>query len=398
MIPRRITGKLKQSARNYPVVTVTGPRQSGKTTLVKSVFKQYDYVSLENPEQRALCLDDPIGFLRQFKGPVILDEVQRTPDIFSYIQGVVDEKDKPGQFILTGSQNFLLLETVTQTLAGRCAVLHLHPFSFDELNGRKGIELSKLGNKCKRIEYSPSENLFDVLFTGFYPRIHDKGLDPQDWLGNYFQTYLERDLRTVINVGDAEVFRRFVRLCAGRSGGLLNMSSIASDCGISHTNVRRWISVLESSFLVTLLRPHHRNFRKRLIKSPKLYFLDPGLLCYLLGIRSSEELSLHSMRGAVFESFIISESLKKRADAGKEADLYFWRDSAGHEIDMVVEEGERLIPVEIKSGETFSTDFLKGIHYWRKISDKPKTPAAVIYGGDTSFVHKETAVRSWFEV
>lgn len=398
MIPRRITGKLKQSARNYPVVTVTGPRQSGKTTLVKSVFKQYDYVSLENPEQRALCLDDPIGFLRQFKGPVILDEVQRTPDIFSYIQGIVDEKDKPGQFILTGSQNFLLLETVTQTLAGRCAVLHLHPFSFDELNGRKGIELSKLGNKCKRIEYSPSENLFDVLFTGFYPRIHDKGLDPQDWLGNYFQTYLERDLRTVVNVGDAEVFRRFVRLCAGRSGGLLNMSSIASDCGISHTNVRRWISVLESSFLVAFLRPHHRNFRKRLIKSPKLYFLDPGLLCYLLGIRSSEELSLHSMRGAVFESFIISESLKKRADAGKEADMYFWRDSAGHEIDMLVEDGERLIPVEIKSGETFSTDFLKGIQYWRKISDKPKTPAAVIYGGGTSFVHKETAVRSWFEV
>ena len=398
MIPRRITRKLQQSVRDYPVVTVTGPRQSGKTTLVRSVFKQYDYVSLENPEQRALCLDDPIGFLRHFKGPVILDEVQRTPDIFSYIQGIVDEKDKPGQFILTGSQNFLFLETVTQTLAGRCAVLHLHPFSFDELNGRKGIELSKLGNTCKRTEYSPSENLCDVLFTGFYPRIHDKGLDPQDWLGNYFQTYLERDLRNVVNVGDSEVFRRFVRLCAGRNGSLLNMSSIASDCGISHTNVRRWISVLESSFLVTLLRPHHRNFRKRLIKSPKLYFLDTGFLCYLLGIRSPEELSLHAMRGAVFESFVISESIKKRADAGKEADIYFWRDSAGHEIDMLIEEGKELIPAEIKSGETFNRDFLKGIQYWKNISDKPDTPAAVIYGGDTSFMHQNTAIRSWMEI
>ena len=394
MIPRRLENVLRKAAKEYPAVTLTGPRQSGKTTLVRQVFAAHEYVSLEAPDVRQFALEDPRGFLNQFKGGVILDEVQRTPDLLSYVQGIVDEHPAPGHFVLTGSQNFLLLQRVTQSLAGRTCVLHLLPFSFPERSGRKGLPLESIGVTVPR-RSAPKETLFDVLFTGSYPRIHDKGLEPQTWLRNYYQTYIERDVRSILNVGDLETFGRFVRLCAGRAGQLINLSSLAADCGVSHVTAKRWLSVLEASFLVYQLRPHHRNFNKRLMKSPKLYFLDTGLLCYLLRIRSPEELRTHAARGPIFESFVVSEALKAYHNRGREPDIYFWRDSVGHEIDLLLEEGADLIPVEVKSGETIASDFFNGPRFWRTLPGQEEAPSALVYGGDSSSKRNEVAVHAW---
>jgi hypothetical protein len=396
MIRRILAKKLKESIRQFPVVTVTGPRQSGKTTLVRNELKDFAYVSLELPDQRAFALEDPRGFLGQFDGPVILDEAQRAPDLFSYIQVLADERGRPGQFVLTGSQNFLLLQSISQSLAGRVAVLHLLPFSLAELSGRKAIPIETLGRKSYPEAKPPKGSLFQSLFAGFYPRIHDKGMDPAEWLANYYQTYLERDVRSVLGVGDLEAFGRFIRLCAGRNAQLLSLSGLATDCGITHTTARRWISVLEASFIITLLRPHHRNFGKRLTKSPKLYFLDTGLLCFLLRIRSPQDLHQHAARGAVFESFVVSELHKNFVHRGEQPSLYFWRDSAGHEVDIIVETGSELIPVEIKSGQTITPEFFDGLDYWRRLSDRSSGPAALLYGGDESSKRSDAIVYPWF--
>ncbi|KPJ60247.1 MAG: AAA family ATPase [Latescibacteria bacterium DG_63] len=396
MIERILAKKLKEAARQFPVATVTGPRQSGKTTLVQAVFKDYDYLSLELPDQRQFALEDPRGFLSQVDGPVILDEVQRAPDLFSYIQVLVDEhRDWTGRFILTGSQNFLLLQNISQSLAGRCAVLHLLPFSLAEIEGRKPISLETLGKTVPRNLKQPKAGLMDTVFTGFYPRIHDKHLSPRDWLASYYQTYLERDVRNVLNVGNIEAFGRFVRLCAGRCGQLLNLSGLATDCGISHTTAKRWLSVLEASFIITLLRPHHRNFGKRLTKSPKLYFLDTGLLCYLLQVQSPEELYHRAERGAIFESFVVSELYKNFSHRGEQPPLYFWRDAAGHEVNVIIEMGSKLIPVETKSAQTVASDFFDNLTYWRKVSGDETTRATLIYGGDRSFKRSGVLVYSW---
>ena len=396
MIDRCLEKAVAASARSYPVVTVTGPRQSGKTTLVRKVFHAYDYVSLENPDERAFALEDPRGFLNRFERPLILDEVQRVPDLLSYLQGRVDEDDRPGRYVLTGSQNFLLLERVSQSLAGRTALFHLLPFSRSELAGHKPMPLENVGRKIPKRSEETSD-LFDVLFKGFYPRIHDKGLKPQDWLRNYYQTYVERDVRSILQVGDIETFGRFVRLCAGRTGQILNLSSLGADCGVSHATARRWLSVLEASFIVHLLRPHYENFSKRLIKSPKLYFIDTGLLCYLLRIRSADELVTHAMRGAIFETFVVVELLKAFLNRGAEPDIHFWRDVGGHEVDIILDQGRALIPIEAKSGETVSGDFLKGIEYWRTLSGQTRTPAAVVYGGVPSMMRSGTALYSWMD-
>ena len=282
MIQRTLSVKLEKAATQYPVITLTGPRQSGKTTLVKAVFPQHQYVSLENPDQRMFAMDDPNGFLRQFSNGVILDEVQRTPELFSYIQTVVDNVDQPGRFILTGSQNFLLIEKISQSLAGRTAIFYLMPFSQKELHKKDAVHPNDFPNvePVSKLQ----NDLWASLLKGFYPRIHDKGLEPRDWLASYYQTYIERDVRSAINVGDLETFGRFILLCAGRSGQLINFSSLAADCGISNMTAKRWLSVLQASFIVAQVRPHFENFSKRLIKAPKLYFLDTGLLSFLLGI------------------------------------------------------------------------------------------------------------------
>jgi len=398
MISRHLTKKLKAAARDYPVVTVTGPRQSGKTTLVRAAFPRHRYASLEDPDARAFAMEDPRGFLGQFRGRVILDEVQRVPDIFSYIQGIVDDADRPGQFVLSGSQNFLLLHRVSQTLAGRCAVLRLLPFSRSELLGRPIRDITKPMHMRRSREPTDQEttaSLFETLFAGGFPRIHDKGLQPQGWLANYYQTYLERDVRDLLNVGDIEGFGRFVRLCAGRSGQLLNASSLAADAGVSHTTVRRWLSILEASFVIYLLRPHHRNFNKRLVKAPKLYFVDTGLLCYLLRIQRPTELVSHAARGAIFETWVVSEAMKNYYNRGAKPDIYFWRDSAGHEIDLLIDRGAKQIPIEVKSGQTVASDFFAGVEYWQTLARQPDEMAGLVYGGDISYMRRRVSVVSW---
>lgn len=404
MIPRTLTPTLERRAAAYPVVTLTGPRQSGKTTLVRAAFPAHAYRSLEDPQERDFALSDPRGFLRQFSAGVILDEVQRCPELPSYIQGMVDDDPRPGRFILTGSQNLLLLDRVSQSLAGRTAVLHLLPFSEAELAGRDPVPPEQLGTLeggRPVHEDRPVPGRHDLmtrLRTGFYPRIHDQGIEPEVWLADYVRTYVERDVREVLNVGDLEAFGRFLRLCAGRSGQILNASGLAADAGVSHTTARRWLSVLEASFLVKLLRPHFRNFNKRLVKSPKLYLTDPGLLCYLLRIRSAEDLFAHPARGAIFESFVVVELLKSCLHRGEEPALYYWRDSQGHEIDILVDQGSTQLPIEVKSGETVVGSSLTNLRYWRSLTGDGESPAALVYGGDTSFVREGVAVRSWREL
>jgi len=396
MIKRHLEEKLTQAAGSYRVVTITGPRQSGKTTLVRQVFQDARYVSLENPQEQEFALTDPRGFLAQFTDRIILDEVQRAPKLFSYIQGIVDERKMAGQFILTGSQNFLLMEKVSQSLAGRCAVLHLSPFTQGELAGRPAADIDSLGKAVPlHTKKTTGLNLFEQMFKGFYPPIYDQNLQPQDWLANYYRTYIERDVRQVFNPGDIETFARFVRLCAGRSGQLLNMSSLAADSGISVPTVKRWLSLLQSSFLIYLLQPYHANFNKRLVKLPKLYFYDTGLLCFLLRIRSAEELITHSARGAVFETFVISELLKNSFNQGREPDVFFWRDSTGHEIDAVIDLGQKQIPIEIKSGQTLNSEFFGGLEYWCSLAGKDRCTPILVYGGSESCVRQKTAVISW---
>lgn len=398
MIRRALEPVLKKLALQYPVVTLTGPRQSGKTTLVQAVFPGHQYASLEEPDVREYALEDPRGFLGQFTAGVVLDEVQRVPALFSYIQTIVDREDRPGRFILSGSQNFLLLRAISQSLAGRSAILHLLPFSLRELTGRKPLPLEALGHELPGDWPESPPGLMETLFHGFYPRIHDKGLDPTTWYSGYYQTYVERDVREIVNVGDLEAFGRFVRLCAGRNGQLLNLSSLANDCGITHTTAGRWISILEASFLVHLLRPYHTNFGKRLIKSPKLYFLDTGLLCYLLRIQSPDDLRLHASRGPIFEGFVISELIKSFLHQGKEPDLYFWRDATGHEIDAVIDQGSERVAIEIKSGETVAADFFAGIDFWRKLVGNPEAPAALVTGADRGYRRRGVQVYSWMEL
>jgi uncharacterized protein len=392
MIKRFLADKLIKSASQYPVITITGPRQSGKTTLVKMVFPHYKYISLENPDYRDFAITDPRGFLNQFQSGVILDEVQRTPELFSYIQSIVDEDDKPGKFILTGSQNFLLMGQISQSLAGRTAILHLLPFSLRELSGERSYHPEDFPDiKAKQ----SSSDLWENLLTGFYPRIHDKKLDARDWLAGYYQTYIERDVRSVINIGDLETFGRFIRLCAGRCGQLVNFSSLAADCGISNMTAKRWLSVLQTSFILVQLRPHYENFNKRLIKAPKLYFLDTGLLAFLLGIKNTDELMYHSLRGSIFESFVLSELYKSYLNSGLIPDIYFWRDVKNHEVDFILDRGSSVLPIEVKSGETISLDSFKGLQFYCTAAGQKSDKPVLLYSGNDNYIRHNIHVVSW---
>ena len=391
MIERHLSSYIREAATQYPIIAVTGPRQSGKTTLCRSLFPDYTYVNLEKPDTRQFAIEDPNGFLAQFKKPVIFDEVQRVPELFSYIMVLSDERNKMGQFILTGSQNFHLQEAISQSLSGRCSLMKLLPLSHRELAGLPPRDIFEIDRWD--IPEASEENPFEHVFRGSYPPIYDRKITPTNWLSQYTQSYLERDIRSLVNVSDLETFERFLRLAAGRTGQILNMDSLAGDAGVSPVTVKRWLSLLQASYIVFLLRPHQKNYNKRLTKSPKLYFYDTGLVCYLMNIRDAETLALHSQRGAIFETYVVSEFVKTCMNAGVEPPLYFWRDSQGHEIDLMVENSEDLFPVEIKSGQTVNGSMFDGLNFWRKISGVEK--GMLCYGGGESYDRNGFNVRSW---
>lgn len=396
MFERTLSNKLISLAEQFPVVSITGPRQSGKTTLVKALFRHHNYISLEDPNEREFAVTDPKGFLRRFSGGVILDEIQRAPALLSYIQGIVDSEDRTGQFILTGSQQFHLMEKVTQTLAGRTALVNLLPLSLGELLGKKAADPWRIDD-LPAAAGEPPFTLEQIIFKGLYPRIHDKGLEPHDWLSAYYRTYVERDVRDLANIGNLETFQRFVSLCAGRSGQLLNLSSLALDAGISHTTARNWISILQAGFIIHLLPPHFTNFSKRIVKTSKLYFMDTGLLCYLLRIRESAELVTHSMKGHIFETFVLAELYKSFAHRGETSPLYFWRDKTGHEVDVVIDAGSKLIPIEIKSSETVNGSFFDGLKYYISLGSPVSKTGVLIHGGNELYEREKSIVRPWFQ-
>lgn len=368
MIKRLITTELIEAAREYPVVTVFGPRQSGKTTLSRMAFPDKPYYSLENPDLRMAAETDPKGFLSTLPAGAILDEIQRLPVLLSYIQGIVDEAKKPGMFILTGSHQPELHQSVSQSLAGRTALLNLLPFSYEEL-----------GN------YRKDWNAFQLILTGFYPRVHEERLSPSRFFNGYLQTYIERDVRALINLKDLAPFQQFLALLAGRIGQVVNYQSLSNDVGVSATTIKNWISVLKASFVVFDLPPFFENIRKRVVKSPKIYFCDPGLAAFLLNINTREHLSRDPLRGGLFENLWILEFLKHRSNHGKRPELFFYRDTNGNEVDLIVRHGRQLSPVEIKSAATFTPDFLKGIERFKKVAGDRCLPGLVLYNGDERF-------------
>jgi predicted AAA+ superfamily ATPase len=386
MIPRNLEPRLRALARQYPVVTVTGPRQSGKTTLCRAVFPDRAYVSLEPLDIRELAREDPRGFLAEHAGGAVIDEVQRVPSLLSYLQAEVDERPDPGRFILTGSQHLGLADGIAQSLAGRTAILHLLPLSLDEV---------------RRFPGAPTD-LFGTLWAGGYPRIHDRGIAPNQWLADYVATYVERDVRALLHVGDLLAFATFLKLCAGRSGAELNLSTLAADSGISHVTARAWLSVLEQSFLCLRLPAWHANVRKQLVKTPKLHFFDSGLCCHLLGIASADQLRHHPLRGAIFETWVASEVYKARANQGLAPRLAHFRESRGLEVDLIVDGAEELLAVDAKSGATAATDWLEPLGRFvaaqARAGETRRVTPRIVYGGEAEHRLRGVAIVPWHRV
>ncbi len=376
MFRRHITDKLLIYKERYKAIALVGPRQSGKTTLAKSVFPKHKYLSLEDPDLRIRALEDPKQFLISIDSDCILDEVQNVPELLSYLQGILDDAEDTRQFILTGSNSFKLNEKISQSLAGRIKILNILPLLYWEIP--QDLQRSSLD---------------EVLRFGSYPRIYKENLDPFEWCSDYYNTYVQKDLRSLVNITDLTQFDRFIRVCAGRASQLTQFSSIASEVGISQPTANKWSSVLETSFIIFRLQPHFKNFNKRIIKSPKIYFYDTGLLCYLLRIQSQEQLSTHPLRGAIFENWIISELQKSFLSTGIESPLYFWRDQHGHEIDLVIDTPPILHPIEIKSGITFQPEWTKNLDWLNKLQNHNKS--TIFYGGTDNFTFKDSAIVSW---
>lgn len=380
LIPRLAAAAARERLEGFPILTITGPRQSGKTTLSRQLAPELPYFSLENPDTRAFATQDPRGFLRQAADGAILDEVQRAPELFSYLQEVVDADRRMGRFILTGSSQFELIESITQSLAGRAALLTLLPFSLGELQA--------VGRAPASVD--------ELLFSGLFPPVYDRPVDPTIWLQDYISTYLERDVRQILNIQDLATFQRFVQLCAGRIGQLLNVSSLAADTGITRITAESWLTVLQASHLVFLVRPWFTNLSKRLIKTPKLYFCDPGLAAWLLGVRDISHIHAHPQRGFLFENWAMTELLKAQTHRGRKPSLHFLRDKEGHEVDALIETAPNTFhAVEIKSGETIASDFFHGLDFWRaKLTGQSLIPW-LIHGGTARQEREKAAVLPW---
>ena len=378
MINRDAQIKLIELSKSFKAIAVIGPRQAGKTTLVKTTFPNKPYYSLENLDTRNFAIEDPRGFLASMPNGAILDEVQRVPHLFSYLQEILDNRLEKGQFILTGSNNFLLQETISQSLAGRVAYLNLLPFTANEL---------KSGNLLPQTDE-------EILFNGFYPPIYDQNINPTDWMPNYIKTYIERDVRQIKNITDLLVFEKFMRVLAGRTGQELNLSAICNEVDVNLKTIQSWIGILENSFIIYLLKPYHQNYNKTIVKRPKIYFYDTGLVCSFLRISNASQLENHPLKGAIFETMVVIELIKKFTNKGITAPLFYWRDKTGHEIDVIIEKNEKLIPIEIKSGKTINTDFFKHLKYWNNLSKNDN--ALIIYSGNQEQERSDgTMITNW---
>ncbi|MEZ5031429.1 MAG: ATP-binding protein [Saprospiraceae bacterium] len=381
MIHRDLTPVIQQMATKMPVISITGPRQSGKTTLARHCFPDYTYVNLESPETRLFATEDPKAFLQQHKTGLIIDEAQRVPELFSYLQVISDASGQPGEYILSGSQNFMLLRSITQTLAGRVFLSHLLPFAIRELK-QAGQAL---------------EDADQTMVTGFYPRLFDQDIPPNLFYPSYVQTYLERDIADLVSARNLLPFRKFMQLLAGRIGQLINFSSLGIEVGVDHKTIQSWCSLLEAGFIIYFARPYHRNFAKRIVKTPKVYFHDTGLAAHLLGITSAADLTHHWTRGALFENLVMAETLKTFYNVGAQPPVYFWRDNKGLEIDLIVETGTGLTAVEIKSGTTVTPSFLTNLRKFDQIADIP-LEKMIVYGGNDQVVLNDIQVIPWRNV
>lgn len=378
-IKRTMAEEIRKRIKQYPILAVTGPRQSGKTTLLKTLFPDYEYISLENPDNRSFAQEDPNGFLQQYIGRTILDEVQRVPELFSYLQTAVDESGQMGQYILSGSQNFHLLKHITQSLAGRVALFRLLPLDTEELQ-----QADKL-----------PANYLDACIQGGYPAVYHRGIDPTDFYANYVRTYIEKDVTELINIHDLNSFRTFLGLCAARAGQLLNLSSLANDCNISQPTAKAWLSVLESSYLIFLLYPYHENFNKRLVKTPKLYFYDVGLLTHLLEIREPEELAVNRLKGNIFENFVVANFQKFNENRYQHLNYYFWQDHNGLEIDLLLKTANAFEIYEVKSTQTLSGSLFKNLKRFIELVEPQPVHPNLVYGGEQSLVRSQVQVIPW---
>lgn len=377
MINRQITSSIAALRGKFPIITLTGARQTGKTTLLKSLYKDLPYINLEDIDNRMIATEDPRGFLSNYPNGAVIDEVQQVPQLFSYIQQVVDEKDI--HFALSGSQNFQLLQNITQSLAGRTAIFTLMPLSY--------TEFSEAGYTFDRAE--------DLVYKGGYPRIFDKSIDPHIYYQNYISTYVERDVRQIKNIENLSDFVRFIQLCAGRIGQVVNFQSLANDTGVSPNTIKSWLSVLEAGYIVYLHKPHHKNFNKQLTKTPKLYFYDTGLACSLLQIQSEEQLYSHYLVGGLFENFVLNEMYKTYLNKGLKPSFYFWQNKDRKEIDIIIDKGKELFPFEVKVAQTKNTHFFENLKYWQKLNDTSSELLNVIYGGNENFKTSNGNFISW---